>query len=1071
MTLVVRTLSAGGGRSALLSFCAVFLAMGCAPNAPEVDNKTDESADQVEAQSESTDRAPQALERLAALRKHPISAAKPDQRLHVRIGAGSPSVHIRERVSNVGLTASVLGVHTAKAEEINGVTVHPGAGPSGSDLVMVPTEAGVEDWVVFTQTPATKAVSYSLALENVAGLRLVSGVLELLDASGTPRLRAPAPYLVDSKGTRHQAHFDLRDCNAETSGAPPWGRPVTAPGRDVCRLDVAWNGADVVYPAALDPAWELTTESLAKGRRWHTATSLSSDTSDPILMAGGFDGGAAVPLAELYQPKSRTFAATGALFNARGAHAAVQLQDGSVLVAGGAAAVSSSATGDDTSGEHNTLERYDPTTGAWSAVGGTLVPPRANFTATRLGNGKVVFIGGQDTLSQPIKVTAIFDPALPQLDNNGPLLALARAGHTATAIDANRVLVVGGFAAIDANSLKSTEIFDGGSNTVGNGPAMIFSRAYHTATVLTDGRVLLAGGISKPNDPAGAKIHETTEVYTPNAGIGLVAQGPSMSRERAYHAAARIETGDVVISGGFGGDPVAGTSHTPRVETELFDPVMNKMSAGPDMTTARLFHTLTSVNPAGSLVNGEALPAEGALAAGGVAAQGSNGSALASAELILRPLGEACAADIECASGQCSDGVCCNVGCENECDSCEATLKQSGADTGTCGPSKAGVAVGKQLTDGPDLGTQCAANVVSFYTCDGAGNKSIYFAESCNGNTCDQAGIKCIETCNDITTKCLSDAWCEIPVGMAEGKCAPKRDLGEVCDSGKQCKNPNDLSVDGFCIDGVCCNTVCDQVCEACNAAGFAGTCVHSGINGLSEPEGDRQCKKGPKDKSTCAGFCDAQVSQSVVDCQYPDQTVLCGAQKTCTCEDNGACVEGPATQSRFACNAEGACAESDVQDDGTTAYVKDCLGHLCGAPNDNGLQQCATTCATDADCLLDFFCDEGACAPLPDTGRCDGGYTLRMPGADDIDCRPYLCPTNELACRATCASDLECVEPEGGNGNEVSCNPDNLCEAPPAAPKLPSCTLSSSDTPKSNAALFALLAALGLTIARRRRR
>ncbi len=345
----------------------------------------------------------------------------------------------------------------------------------------------------------------------------------------------------------------------------------------------------------------------------------------------------------------------------------------------------------------------------------SISPARANLTATLLGNGDVLIAGGQDALGQPKNTTDMFDPAGPSI-KSGPTMTSARAGHTATAIDANRVLVVGGFAAVDANSLNKIEIYnaqvgqDGGFSA---GPSMGSSRAYHTATALADGRVLIAGGISKPNDPANAKIHETTEIYTSTIGAGTIAQGPAMTKERAYHAAALLVTGKVVISGGFGGDPVAGSPHGPRADSDLLDVVANESAAGPDMSTPRLFHTLVAVNPAGSVVNGAALPAEAVLAAGGVAIQGANTPALASAELMLRPLGEVCSADIECGSGHCSDEVCCDTACAGECDSCRDTLKQSGSASGMCEPSKKGIANGDVLVEGPDLGAQCITNVIS----------------------------------------------------------------------------------------------------------------------------------------------------------------------------------------------------------------------------------------------------------------------------------------------------------------------------------------------------------------------
>lgn len=1065
----------GGGRThaprPFLGLLAVLSSAACAAD-PPADRAGDGGATAAGEASidarEAASAGARALDRLARIRGEAVVAASPRG---VEVRSRSGGLHLRDPRSRVGAAVRVEGAREVAAEVIAGATVHPGAGPGGADLVIVPAPDGAEDWVVLPSRPARDAVRYEVALENVAGLRLVSGVLELLDASGAPRLRARPPYLVDARGERHAARFEIADCDVDTSAAAPWGRPPRAPGRETCRVDVAWDAGAVAYPAALDPVWEATNSGMAKGRRWHTATPLGADTSSPVLLAGGFDGAAATSLAELYQPLSRTFAATGSLATARGAHAAVALNDGTVLIAGGAASVASSSTGDDTSGELASMERYSPATGAFSPAGVSLAQARANLTATLIA-GKVLLAGGQDPLGQPKSSTEIFDPAGPSIAA-GPAMSFARAAHTATAIDGSRVLVVGGFAAVDANSLQNTEIYNalsGANGAFTAGPSSVYSRAYHTATKLDDGRILLAGGISKPNDPANAKIHETTQLYTPNAGTGTLADGPSMSKERAYHAAAKLQTGIVVISGGFGGDPAMGAAHAPHASADLLDPVAGTITAGPDMASPRLFHTLVSVNPAGSLVDGAALPAAGALAAGGVDVQGSSAAGLSSAELLLRPLGEACATGLQCATGHCSDGVCCDQACDGECDSCAMGLKDSGTASGTCEPSKKGVAVGNQLVEGPDLGTQCISNSVSYFTCDGSGAKTAYFTEDCKGNPCAADGKTCIDTCDGVTAKCLNDSWCDLAVG----KCEKKRSLGVACDSGEQCVNVNGNENDGFCIDGVCCNTECAETCNACNVTGFVGTCTHAGTNGAQPPVGQRACSNPTTaGDEPCAGYCDVQVSPSPLDCVYPGATVLCGAEKTCACADSGDCVVGPTTQARFACDGTGACEQSDVQDDGATPYVTDCGGHFCAPPADNGHQQCATVCATDGDCLEDFFCDGASCAPLPDSGRCDGKHTLRVPGQEDVDCAPYLCPEAETACRSACTSDLECVA-DGSDSdpeNQRVCNNSGECVAPPSAPVLPSCSAAPA-SPAHGAGVAA--AALGLLLgglARRRRR
>src|SRR5262249_27875959 len=91
--------------------------------------------------------------------------------------------------------------------------------------------------------------------------------------------------------------------------------------------------------------------------------------------------------AELYDPATGTWTATGSLNAERYFHTATLLQKGNVLVAGGwdSNFVSSAST-----------EVYDQAHGTWIATG-SLNTARARHTATTLQDGKVLVAGGLDS--------------------------------------------------------------------------------------------------------------------------------------------------------------------------------------------------------------------------------------------------------------------------------------------------------------------------------------------------------------------------------------------------------------------------------------------------------------------------------------------------------------------------------------------------------------------------------------------------------------------------------------------------------------------------------------------------
>jgi hypothetical protein len=118
-----------------------------------------------------------------------------------------------------------------------------------------------------------------------------------------------------------------------------------------------------------------------------------------VLVAGGFgaDIDTVLASAELYDPSSWVFNATGSMTLPRAFSSATLLPNGKVLVAGGEAPVAL-----------RSAEVYDPTAGVFT-VTGNLSVARAFHTATLLPNGKVLFAGGRDSSYNPLTTAELYE--------------------------------------------------------------------------------------------------------------------------------------------------------------------------------------------------------------------------------------------------------------------------------------------------------------------------------------------------------------------------------------------------------------------------------------------------------------------------------------------------------------------------------------------------------------------------------------------------------------------------------------------------------------------------------------
>lgn len=200
-------------------------------------------------------------------------------------------------------------------------------------------------------------------------------------------------------------------------------------------------------------------------RIYHTATLLPNGD---ILLAGGTDTAnlSGPSQGDLFQPASATFTAT-AIGGITALHLpAPLLDDGTVLLPGGEVSASPCGAGGSLI---SSAEAMVFTSDASFSQTSNMSASRISHTATLLAGGKVLIAGGAvshtpcnrgygTSTFEAISSAEIFDPAAGTFTPTGSMTT-PRAAHTATLLGNGNVLVVGGVDA-NGNALASAELFE-----------------------------------------------------------------------------------------------------------------------------------------------------------------------------------------------------------------------------------------------------------------------------------------------------------------------------------------------------------------------------------------------------------------------------------------------------------------------------------------------------------------------------------------------------------------------------------------------------------------------------------
>ena len=289
---------------------------------------------------------------------------------------------------------------------------------------------------------------------------------------------------------------------------------------------------------AQSPGTFSATGRMTTPRSGHTATLL---TNGKVLIAGGAaDLAGPLATAELYDAGTGTFTPTGSMTAPRVYHSATLLPDGRVLIAGGSISPLTGVT------PSNGAEIYDPFTGTFTATG-NMIGKHACQQATLLATGNVLITGG--TVAGPedrLPNAELYDPATGTFAATGAYVTDTQvygfntcAGAATALLPDGRVLIL--FESVGAEIYDPHEgVFTRSANPIMQG----YNDGLPTATPLLDGKVLVAGGTRGGDlSPRGA------ELYDP--WFGTFAATGNMITGHTGHTATLLPDGTVLMAGHF----------------------------------------------------------------------------------------------------------------------------------------------------------------------------------------------------------------------------------------------------------------------------------------------------------------------------------------------------------------------------------------------------------------------------------------------------------------------------------------------------------------------------------------
>jgi hypothetical protein len=409
----------------------------------------------------------------------------------------------------------------------------------------------------------------SFAWRPAAGLAMVGAVVlvaalvlrgvapDVATDTGSPSPTAPESALPSASGT---ASVEPTATPAPTPSASETPSVTATP-----TIAPTLSPVPTPRPSRITPQPDLPAGSFgapfsnSAGRTNYTATLLKNGK---VLVVGGVNFGDEPPhgrltVAQLWDPSTSKFTTTGSLNEPRTDHTATLLDDGRVLVVGGADLM-------DGIDNQASAEIYDPGTGRFSATG-SMTQGRAYHTATLLASGKVLIAGGYGGGTTPVSSAELYDPASGTFSATGSM-STPRDRHTATLLPNGTVLIAGGVDD-ESRALTSAEIYDPGAGTFSPTGSLNEGRYGAAATPFSDPThpgshyVLIVGGTGGSGQAlASAEVYDIA-----HANFGSTPQ-PMTTARRAPTVAPIATAGYVLVLGAGSGAVTADVFNTSSVK-------------------------------------------------------------------------------------------------------------------------------------------------------------------------------------------------------------------------------------------------------------------------------------------------------------------------------------------------------------------------------------------------------------------------------------------------------------------------------------------------------------------------